>query len=60
MTSVPESAPADGDLDLEFAYTSWAASCRDPSPTLQQCRRRRGHDGEHAAGFGAARSRWAV
>ncbi len=50
--------PGDVELDLEFAYTSWDASCRDPSPTLQQCRRRRGHDGDHAAGFGDARLRW--
>ena len=55
---VPQLRLPDDALDLEFAYTSWAASCRDPSPTLQQCRRRRGHDGEHAAGFGEQRQRW--
>ncbi len=48
----------DAQLDLEFAYTPWAESCRDPSPTLQECRRRRGHDEGHAAGFGAGRRRW--
>ncbi len=53
-----EVLPADTQLDLEFAYTQWSASCQDPSPTMHQCRRRRGHDGDHAAGFGASRVRW--
>lgn len=51
-------SPDDASLDLEFAFTSWDASCRDLSPTLQQCRRGRQHDGQHAAGFGEQRSRW--
>ncbi|MGH3343188.1 MAG: hypothetical protein ACRDPK_09955 [Carbonactinosporaceae bacterium] len=50
---------ADDRLDLEFAYTSYAGSCRDLySPSLC-CRRPAGHDGEHAAGFGHRRVRWA-
>ncbi len=48
----------DLDLDREFAYTSWRESCRDPYTIDQQCRRRAGHDGDHAAGFGAGRARW--
>ncbi len=48
----------DAQLDLEFAYTPWRESCRDPIPTLQQCRRRAGHDGDHAAGYGDKRRRW--
>ncbi len=47
------------DLDLEFAFTSWQQSCRDPLPTLQQCRRRKNHKGLHAAGYGADRREWA-
>lgn len=50
--------PDDRALDLEFAFTPWSESCRDPYPTLQQCRRRAGHEGQHAAGFGAGRHRW--
>lgn len=50
--------PDDRALDLEFAFTAWPESCRDPYPTLQQCRRRAGHEGQHAAGFGAGRNRW--
>ncbi len=46
-------------LDLEFAFTTWQQSCQDPSPCLRQCRRRKGHDGLHAAGFGAGRREWA-
>ncbi len=49
---------ADTQLDLEFAYTSWPESCRDPSPTMQQCRRPYRHDGDHAAGYGEQRRRW--
>lgn len=45
-------------LDLEFAFITWQDSCRDPSPTLQQCRRIRGHAGPHAAGFGSGRNQW--
>lgn len=45
-------------LDLEFAYTSWRDSCRDLYSLVQCCRRLRGHDGDHASGFGAARRRW--
>lgn len=50
--------PDDRALDLEFAFTTWQESCRDPYPTLQQCRRRAGHEGQHAAGFGVGRNRW--
>ncbi len=48
----------DDQLTLEFAYTTWEFSCQDPSPTMHECRRRRGHDGDHAAGFGRNRHRW--
>ena len=50
--------PDEAALDLEFAFTTWEASCRDASPSFQQCRRRRAHDGQHAAGFGEQRHRW--
>ncbi len=53
-----EVLPVDAQLDLEFAFTSWRESCRDPLPTLQQCRRRAGHEGDHAAGYGERRRRW--
>ncbi len=53
-----EVLPVDAQLDLEFAYTPWRESCRDPLPTMQQCRRRAGHDGDHAAGYGTQRRRW--
>ncbi len=53
-----EVLPVDAHLDLECPYTSWWQSCRDPLPTLQQCRRRAGHDGDHAAGYGEQRRRW--
>ena len=45
-------------LDLEFAYTSYRDSCRDPYSPSYRCRRPIGHDGAHAAGFGAHRVRW--
>lgn len=45
-------------LDLEFAYTSYADSCRDLYSLTYRCRRPRGHDGPHAAGFGTHRVRW--
>ncbi len=48
----------DDQLTLEFGYTTWEDSCQDPSPTMHECRRRRRHDGDHAAGFGASRQRW--
>jgi hypothetical protein len=50
----------DGDdrLDLEFAYTSHSDSCRDLYSPHYYCRRPRGHDGVHAAGFGSSRLRW--
>lgn len=51
--------PSDEQLDTEFAFIPWQDACRDPSPSLQQCRRRRDHAGEqHAAGWGASRTRW--
>jgi hypothetical protein len=49
---------SDARLTAEFAYTTWQQSCRDLYTIDQACRRPRGHDGEHAAGYGAARSRW--
>jgi hypothetical protein len=49
---------SDATLTLEFAYTTWEQSCRDLYTIDQACRRPRGHDGEHAAGYGGARSRW--
>ncbi|MBB5786198.1 hypothetical protein [Jiangella mangrovi] len=45
-------------LDLEFAYTSYADSCRDLYSLTYRCRRPHGHDGVHAAGFGTHRVRW--
>jgi len=45
-------------LDLEFAYTSYADSCRDLYSLHYRCRRPHGHDGRHAAGFGAQRVHW--
>jgi len=54
----PAPGPDDPALDLELSFTTWDGSCRDPSPSLQQCRRVRAHDGPHAAGFGAQRRRW--
>ena len=54
----PDDRVPDAGLDLEFAFTTWATSCRDASPSLQQCRRPRHHDGPHAAGYGPARRRW--
>ena len=52
------SEPDEGALDLEFAFTTWDDSCRDASPSLQECRRARAHEGPHAAGFGEQRRRW--
>ncbi|QNN53376.1 hypothetical protein [Nocardioides mesophilus] len=49
----------DDRLDLEFAYTSYQDSCRDLYSPHYLCRRPDGHDGEHAAGFGTDRLRWA-
>lgn len=54
----PDDRAPDPVLDLEFGFTTWATSCRDASPTLQECRRPRQHEGPHAAGYGAARRRW--
>jgi hypothetical protein len=49
-------------LDLEFAFTTWDQSCKDPLLTdladFRQCRRAIDHDGDHACGFGSARVRW--
>jgi hypothetical protein len=50
---------SDKRLDLEFAYTSYQDSCRELHSPHYCCRRLAGHDGDHAAGFGAARIRWA-
>lgn len=55
----------DATLDREMAYTDWYSSCRAPvapaddSPMAVVCRRANGHADDHAAGFGAARVRWA-
>ncbi|GAA1589098.1 hypothetical protein GCM10009804_51530 [Kribbella hippodromi] len=49
---------SDGRLDLEFAYTSNADSCKDLYSPYYYCRRPRGHDGVHAAGYGSHRLRW--
>ncbi|MFF0338531.1 hypothetical protein [Kribbella sp. NPDC004875] len=45
-------------LDLEFAYTSHDDSCKDLYSPHYYCRRPRGHDGVHAAGYGPDRLRW--
>jgi hypothetical protein len=45
-------------LDLEFAYVTYDDSCRDLYGPWHLCRRPRGHDGEHAAGYGTNRVRW--
>jgi hypothetical protein len=42
---------SDYDIKLEFAYTSWGDSCKDPYTLEIFCRRQVGHKGEHAAGF---------
>jgi hypothetical protein len=49
---------SDSRLDLEFAFTSDRDSCRDLYSPYYYCRRPRGHDDVHAAGFGSARLRW--
>jgi hypothetical protein len=48
----------DEQLDLEFAYTTYRDSCRDLYSPYYACRRPIGHEGPHAAGFGADRLRW--
>lgn len=48
----------DAELDVEFAYTTWQQSCRNLYTIDQACRRPRGHDDGHAAGYGSARVRW--
>lgn len=45
-------------LTLEMAYTSWADSCKDPTPDLRECRRPHGHDGAHASGHGDGLRTW--
>lgn len=51
--------PTDAELDREFAYTGWEHACRDPHPSLVECRRHANHPvGDHAAGYGAGRVRW--
>ncbi len=55
----PLDVTSDAQLDREFAWTSWRESCRDPEPAdLRECRRRHGHDDEHASGFAEDRRRW--
>lgn len=53
-----DGTPSDEVLDLEFAYTTWADSCRNLFHIDQCCRRPDGHDDNHAAGYGASRRRW--
>lgn len=48
----------DDRLDLEFAYVCYEDSCKDLYSIVMLCRRPAGHDGDHAAGFGASRKRW--
>ena len=48
----------DAELDLEFAWTTHAESCRDPYSPYLWCRRPTSHTPGHAAGFGAGRVRW--
>ena len=45
-------------LDLEFVHTTCDDSCRDVYSPHYLCRRPRGHEGLHAAGFGVHRLRW--
>lgn len=45
-------------LTLEFAYTSYADSCKDLYSPHVLCRRPLHHADGHAAGFGAGRLRW--
>lgn len=47
-------------LDLEFAYTAYADSCKDLYAPGILCRRPANHEPEweHAAGFGKDRVRW--
>jgi hypothetical protein len=55
-------SPTDEDLVREMSWTSWQGSCRNPAVTeddsLRQCRRRAGHDGDCASGFGQELRRW--
>jgi hypothetical protein len=54
-------SPSDAQLDLEFAWTPFdVPKCRDPYTIDQNCRRPAGHEGDHAAGFGESRARWAA
>lgn len=46
------------DLDREMAYTDWASSCRPHPDRDDVVCRRRPHEGDHAAGFGAGRKHW--
>lgn len=55
-----DTAVSDEALDVEFAYTPLAGSCRDLHTIVHACRRPAGHEGDHAAGFGADRRRWAA
>ena len=53
----------DARLDLEFAYTTHADSCKAPwgvaaLGSLIYCRRPYGHHDDHAAGYGMTRRRW--
>lgn len=48
----------DDRLTLEFAYTSYADSCKDLYSPEYLCRRPNLHTGDHAAGFGSRRVTW--
>jgi len=52
--------PTNERLDLEFAYTTYADSCRDLYSPYIFCRRPHNHEGVHAAGFGDGRHRWTI
>lgn len=60
--SDPIRPSADELLTMEFAFISWADSCKVPQLTdladFRECRRAKGHTGEHCSGFGANRVRW--
>lgn len=53
-----EKPPTDARLDIEFAYTDWADSCRDLYSIVRCCRRPKGHSDTHASGHAQHRLRW--
>lgn len=50
----------DAALDREMGYTRWDESCQALYGVDTACRRRKGHDGDHATGYGAGRVRWSA